>query len=218
MMLLKRNNTGTIFVIALLTMWPQIGRGQQQIEQEFELSGTLNDSILEFTVEPFDNQDNTRQLVGVSIEYDGTIDLGVLIRNFTTLDLASGDWAYDAGANMILSFDEKPGFPNGGPFFGLGGIYEPGITGELSAGTGGPPPPFGNPSAGDVTVSAEFGNSFFAEVSTTTGLTYFIGDEPLNAKIAPFLDFIVTPPVGEMVMNSGPTRTRRLCRLRHAGR
>ncbi len=197
MMLLKRNNTGTIFVIALLTMWPQIGWGQQQIEQEFELSGTLNDSILEFTVEPFDNQDNTRQLVGVSIEYDGTIDLGVLIRNFTTLDLASGDWAYDAGANMILSFDDKPGFPNGGPFFGLGGIYEPGITGELSAGTGGPPPPFGNPTAGDVTVSAEFGNSFFAEVATTTGLTYFIGDEPLNAKIAPFLDFVVTPPAGE---------------------
>lgn len=196
-MLSKQNNAKAFLFIALLSISPKVAWGQQQIEQQFEFSGSLGNSILEFAVEPFDNQDNTRQLVGVSLEYDGTIELGVLIENFTTLDLAAGDWAYDAGANMILAFDDKPGFPNGGPFFGLGGIYEPGITGDLSAGTGGPPPPFGNPTAGEITVTADFGNSFFSEVSSTSGLTYFIGDEPLKAKIAPFQDFIVTPPEGE---------------------
>lgn len=195
-MLSKRNKIEVVLLIAMSVIWPNLVYGQQQIEQQFEFSSTLEDSILEFTVEPFDNQDNTRQLVGVTLEYDGMIELEVLIENFTTLDLDPGEWAYDAGANMIVSFDDKPGFPNGGPFFGLGGIYEAGITGELSAGSGGPPPPFGNPTAGEVTVTADFGNSFFAEVSTTQGLTYFIDDEPLQAKIAPFQDFVVTPPAG----------------------
>ena len=197
LMLSKRNGHRVYLLLFLLLACGRSGWSQQQIEQEFEFTGTLENSILEFDVEPFDNQGNTRQLVGVTLEYDGMIDLGVLIQNYTTLDLEAGEWAYDAGANMIVAFDDKPGFPNGGPFFGLGGIYEAGITGELSAGSGGPPPPFGSPTPGDVTLTAEVGYSFFSEVSTTTGLTYFIGDEPLKAKIAPFQDFIVTPPEGE---------------------
>lgn len=169
----------------------------QSIEQEFDFSGSLADGFIELTIEPFDNQDNTRQLTSISFEYDGSIDLEVLITNYTTLDLQPDDWGYDAGANMILAFDSKPGYEDGGPFYGFGGVYEPGITGVLSAGSGGPPPPFGNPTAGDVTVTADVSNTFFADFETTFDLSYFVGDEPLNAKIAPFQDFVVTPPAEE---------------------
>ncbi len=192
-MLHRVNKTAFLLVFVMI---PAVARSQS-IEQEFEFAGSIADSILEFTVEPFDNQGNTRQLTSVSFEYDGSIDMKVLITNYTTLDLQPEEWAYDFGANMIVAFDEKPGYEDGGPFYGLGGIYEAGITGVLSAGSGGPPPPFGNPTPGDVTVSAEVGNSFFSELETTFDLSYFISDEPLQAKIAPFQDLVVSPPAAE---------------------
>lgn len=170
--------------------------GQQTIEQEFEFDADLSVPFVDLTVQPFDSENGTRQLIGLSLVLEARIDMEVEVSNFTTLDLETGEWFYDAGANMILAFDEKTGYENGGPFYGLGGVFQSGITGELSAGSGGPPPPFGNPTPGDVTVTADLNNDFESTIVSDVSLSYFVGDEPLKAKLAPFQDFIVSPPEG----------------------
>ena len=156
---------------------------QDMIEQSFDIAGDLSSGFVNLTVEPFDDQNSTRQLIGLTLEFDGRIDMELEIKNFTTLDLGPDEWAYDAGANMILAFDEKPGFEDGGPFFGLGGVYEAGITGTLSAGSGGPPPPFGNPTAGDVTVTADFGNSFSSELQYEQRVVLFRQRSTIESQV-----------------------------------
>lgn len=170
----------------------------QPIVQTFETAGNLNDGMFRLTVDPFDTMNGTRALSSVELEFDAFLDMEVLITNYTSLDLNFDDWFYDAGANMIFAFDSKPGFEDGGPFYGLGGVFETGITGELSAGSGGPPPPFGNPTPGDVTVSASLSNDFVSTpMPSTSFLTYFETDEPLQASISPFQDYVVTMPEAE---------------------
>lgn len=169
----------------------------QSITQQIETKGDLTTGPFPLTFEPFDSMNGTRALESVTVEFDGFVDLDILITNYTSLDLDFQDWFYDAGANMLLAFSSKPGFEDGGPFYGLGGVFESGITGVLSAGSGGPPPPFGNPTAGEITVSASMTNDFESTVNATSFLSYFTTDETLNATISPFLDFIVSMPEAE---------------------
>lgn len=169
----------------------------QPIVQTFETSGDLANGMYRLTVDPFDSMNGTRALSSVGLEFDGFVDMEVLITNYTSLDLQTDEWFYDAGANMLLTFDSKPGFDDGGPFYGLGGVFETGITGELSAGSGGPPPPFGNPTPGDVTVTESLSNDFSAFVESNSMLSYFEAEEPLQATISPFQDFIVSMPAAE---------------------
>lgn len=165
----------------------------QSIEQVFETMGGAGFETL--SIEPFDDMNGARALAGIEVEYNAFIDMDILIENMTTLELESGDWFYDAGANIILAFDSKPGFEDGGPFYGLGGVFETGITGKLSAGSGGSP--FDNPTPGDVKVAASLSNDFFGFVESTEMLSYFESESSLSAKLAPFQDFVLTPPEGD---------------------
>ena len=183
---------------ALLCSWiytPQLSA--QSVEQTYDVAGGLANPTFSLEVQPFDSLNGTRTLSGVQVGFAGSVDMEVQITNFTSLDLVDHEWYYDAGANLILAFDAKPGYADGGPFLGLGGIYESEITGVLSAGSGGPPPPFGSPTPGEVTVEAFFGDDFQSNVALQGSLAYFETDTPLQAQFSPFQDFVVTMPEDE---------------------
>ena len=182
-----------LFAALILTMCSPLLA--QEVTQMIEIDRQLGDPATRVTFDPFD--DALGELTAVTFGYEGLLDLEVLIQNFSTLELEANDWYYDVGANIILAFDAKPGYSDGGPFYGLGGIFETGITGVLSAGSGGPI--FVNPTPGEVEVTFSFSGDISSQVRSEGSLDYFITDEPITGQTQPFQDYILTPP-----LNGGP--------------
>ena len=167
----------------------------QEVTQTFDIDRQLGDPATRVTFDPFD--DSLGELTAVTFGFEGLLDLEVLIQNFSTLELEANDWYYDVGANIILAFDQKAGYADGGPFYGLGGIFQTGVTGALSAGSGGPI--FVNPTPGDVDVTFSFSGDINSKIRTEGDLDYFITDDPITGQTQPFQDYILTPP-----LNAGP--------------
>lgn len=166
----------------------------ETIDQTRMIDRMLGDPPTELQFEPFDSQSGQRELVAVGLEFSGILDLEVLIQNYSESEWGRNDWYFDAGANVILAFDAKAGYADGGPFFGLGGTFIDDITGNLSAGSGGTP--FDSPTPGDVDVVADTSVDVQSEVRTEENLDYFLAG-PVDALTEPFLDFILTPPLEE---------------------
>lgn len=184
-----------IIITLLLSALPFVAGplSAESFDQTRMIDRTLGDPPTELQFEPFDSQSGRRELVAVELEFSGILDLEVLIQNYSESEWDRNDWYFDAGANVILAFDAKPGYPDGGPFFGLGGAFIDDITGNLSAGSGGTP--FDSPTPGDVDVVADTSVELQSEVRTETDLDYFLAGA-VDARTEPFLDFILTPPLG----------------------
>ena len=181
-----------IIPAAVLLICQMVARAETST-QTFESTWTLNDPPVAIEFDPFDDMGGTRQLTGISLGFEGTLEMEVLIQNFSDLELEADEWYYDAGANVMVAFAQKEGYEDGGPFWGLGGPYVAGITGELSAGSGGTP--FENPTPGEVDVRATLSDSVDSNVAAhESNFPYFISEEPLKAIMSPFFDFVVTPP------------------------
>ena len=185
-------STSLLFVLISTLCSPALA---QEVTQSVRIDRQLGDPPTRVTFDPFD--DSLGELMAVTLGFEGLLDLEVLIQNFSTLELEADDWFYDVGANIILAFDQKPGYDDGGPFFGLGGIFQTGVTGALSAGSGGPI--FVNPTPGDVDVTFSFSGDINSQIRTEGNLDYFITDDPIMGQTQPFQDYILTPP-----LNGGP--------------
>jgi|GEM_PF-4706518 len=195
---LKASLSTTLFFS--LSLLPNLATGQiihsQTVEVDYNIDG---DGLpAQLTFEPFYTILGSRELDKVTLKFDGVVDLEVVAQNLSESAFEADDWYLDAGANVIVAFKEKPGYEDGGPFWGLGGVFKSGITGALSPGSGGPPIGLPPPTPGEVDVNATISEQINSTVSSTEGLEYYISaGAPLRAQTSPFLDYIFTPPVDD---------------------
>ena len=170
------------------------GQIKQQIFDESELGPP---SEIEF--EPFQqNVDGiARILTGVGIEYNGQASMDVVIENFSPAAYGPDEWYYDVFHSVLLSFDAKPGYPDGGPFFFMGGVSIENITGPLSPGMGGGFPFPGGGEPGETVVNASAMNDVNATFSLDpSAYDYFLDDQTIKGKIGSFTEGLLTPPEG----------------------
>lgn len=183
----------TIVFFALAMSFYPVPTFARKLTQAFTSTWQLNQPPVNVHFEPFDTMSGLRELTSVSLGFQGELAMEVLVQNYTSLELEPDDWYYDAAANVMVSFAEQEGFENGGPFWGVGGVFIQDITGRLSPGSGGSP--FENPIPGRVDVSAMVGDEINTRVTSDNNLDYYQSG-PLEATMAPFFDFAVTPPTG----------------------
>jgi hypothetical protein len=153
---------------------------------EFTWSDSMPDPS--FTFAPFDDQDGTRILEGISLRFLGQSSTQAEFGNNGSTFLAAGTWEGEATFTTVLNFS------GAGPLVGLGGVGASGITGDLGAGTGSPFDPPGDPTvittlAGEIDFTRALGESTFA---------YFSADvAELTATLGRFTDtFVIAPPEG----------------------
>lgn len=155
----------------------------QSVVQTFATEADLTHGMFRLAVEPFDSVNNTRTLTSVGVAFDGVLDAEIEFINYTSSDLGPGDWVFEVGLGLLLVFDKTVGFDEGGPIYQLDGFTEDGITGDLSAGSGGLRPPLGNPTPGFVSHFANLSGNVSDEVESTNLLSYFEADMPIQAGI-----------------------------------
>ncbi|MEZ6120742.1 MAG: hypothetical protein R3C28_29775 [Pirellulaceae bacterium] len=162
-----------------------------------------NDQVgpAKYSFEPFDTFGGLRTLEGVSVRYVGEIGMTVQVENFDPVEYFDGEWQLDAYVSVLVGFDAKPNFEDGGPFFFLGGASQEGITGYLSAGSGGGP--FGG-TPGKVTVRRSF-SATLDSVLESDSLEYFQLPGNVIATVGPFSDLVITPPIGGSFLNAFPS-------------
>lgn len=180
----KTHHQLLVLVFSLLAI-SSSAKGQASV-QTFAVEGDLTDGMLRLTVEPFDSMNGTHTLTNVGVSFDGKLDAEIEFINYTSSDLGPSDWMFEVDLGLILAFDKKAGFDEGGPIYQLDGFTEDGITGELSAGSGGLRPPLGNPTPGVVSHFASLSGSVSDELESTNSLSYFESDAPLQAGILRF--------------------------------
>ena len=121
--------------------------------------------------------------------------MDVIVENFDPTAYDEGEWSYDFYHSALFSFDEKAGFEDGGPFFFIGGIAIESLTGDLSAGDDGGFPFPGQGTPGDVVVTASAtGNVIGNFTVDADAFEFFLGTEPLSAKMGTFTEGLLTSP------------------------
>ena len=144
----------------------------------------------EIVFQSFDDLDGTRQLTAVELGFEGHLSTEVIVENYDPLEYDTGDWFIDVHHWVMLSFAETDQYVDGGPFFSMGGVAIQGLTGPLSAGTGGNPIEPGMP--GEVTVTGSVASDVSAAVQLgPDDLNYFRSDNPLTARVGPFFELLV---------------------------
>lgn len=184
-----------VFSVLVLLVWLAAAARSETSSLTLPVDWSLDDPPELLTFPGFDTQNGKRELVSVEVSFDGILDLEVVIQNYSASAWEANDWYVNAGANIILAFAAKEGYQDGGPFFGLGGAFIDGITGALSAGSGGSP--FDDPTPGEVDVSADTSVDVKSVVRSESDLDYFVSATDLVARTEPFLDFILAPPLSE---------------------
>lgn len=122
---------------------------------EFNNSG-YDGTIISF--DAFDDLGGTRQLTGVTLSYNQTMEFDLTIESNGYTAVQAGDWVLDAGfygVHQLGVFDGRGG--DGGPNYpviGTGGVYTPvAFTGDLGASDG-------YNQSGPDTIQATFGEQF----------------------------------------------------------
>lgn len=143
------------------------------------------------TFQTFDDMGGTRQLTGITLDAQIDASMTVLIQNFDTVAYESGDWSAEITASFLAVFFDNNAID--GPTVGFGGLYVVGVTGYLSAGTGGFP--FGTP--GEDTVTASTSGTISSHVSIDPSYAgYFSSGGTLDVSLPLLSEFLLTPPAG----------------------
>lgn len=164
-----------------------------RVEQAFTYDWSFDRPQHPFTFDPFDTMGGTRELTGVRLAFEGTMELEVGAHTYGEA-LRAGDWFMDASHVLIAYF-------NGNGEAGGLDLFEPvaiigadDLTGDLGAGFPGEPftHAIAMPAAGEVSVAS----AYFAA---------FSGPGPITGFMDGFFDGAVTPPANEQWIELFPT-------------
>lgn len=134
-------------LLALTAAAPAALAGNVQT-QTLDFAWTMDAPLQIGSLNGFDTAGGTRVLTGVSFSIDAATEWDVTAANYTDTAFEPGEWWAEGIANFNVLFGE---FGPAGVERITGAIEFSGLTGSLSAGSGGP---FGDP--GEVTVSAQY--------------------------------------------------------------
>ena len=194
--MLPLRNVATVFALVVAFTFALILTHSSFAGQEFqtyELDWQFGDpGSAEITFDPFDTMDGARSLTSVTVEFNGQMAFEFAALNFDPVTYSENEWSMDAFLSVLFSFKETPDFPNGGPFFFLAGSQFIGLTGDLSPGFGGPLGPVREP--GDMIAIGQASDTVESSLTVDGDLTYFQSDEPLQATLGPFTEFLLHPP------------------------
>lgn len=169
----------------------------------YEYADTGGPVMLQFA--PFDEDDGRKRLTKIDISFQGDLAMDVLVENYDPVAYSEGEWQVELFQTVLFAFDATNDYPDGGPFYWLGGISEQGITGDLSAGSGGNPFEPGTP--GEVKVSGSASGTINSTVQVATeNFDYFLADSNLSAQVGAFSETLISPPPGSSFINAGVTR------------
>jgi hypothetical protein len=141
----------------------------------------------------FDSMGGTRQLTGVVLRTQISAGMDVVVENYDTMAYSAGEWSGTFSLSLLASFQDE------GPIVSMGGLVIEGITGDLSAGTGGFP--FGSP--GDVTANASIDDFInFSRPAPDSSLGYFASGNDLSMMIFTLSDFFYMQPPGSDQFNA----------------
>lgn len=155
------------------------------ISQTVGFSHGFDGEIVAF--ERFDTQGGTRVLTGMSLTYDHSISMDVLVESNGYTSVSAGDWFVDAAYNSLHQFGLVDNDPDP-PFIGPGSVFGS-VTGDLgvSDGYNG-----SGPDTYSTTISDSF--VFFAEYDASTifgqdMLETFTGVGALETFFSGFTEF-----------------------------
>jgi hypothetical protein len=151
-----------------------------QIEYFWDVSD--GNEPLELMFPQFDTQQGTRELIGVSIAFDGLFDVSLWAENLEEYPILSSDWFVESGLFMMFDFDEL----SIGPVWGGGlGVYST----DLAANDGFPEqgPDYTEWSYLDQMITSE-------TVINQSDFTIFRGEGLLEATLYPYLDLAISAP------------------------
>ncbi|GEM_PF-6146132 len=162
--------------------------GDNTITQSLDYEWNESSGFQVGTFDAFDDAGGTRELVGVSVDVDGSLEIGVEALNFSSFALESGEWSAEGiiSVNLLLG-DFGPGSIEQA----LGSAGFAGLTGELGAGSGSP---FGEPGTPTVT------DTLFGALSASFGIgsSDFVAftDGAVTANLLSFSDLAISngPP------------------------
>ena len=124
-----------ILTASMLTTLASMASGDV-ITQVVSFDAGFEGDIISF--EKFDTMGGTRELTGMSLSYDQTISLDLMIQSNGYTALNAGDWLLNAGYMSLHQFgvieeggDGEPGLP----FIGPGAVFD-NVTGDLGISDG----------------------------------------------------------------------------------
>ena len=175
------------------------GQEYQTYEQDWALGDPGSELV---TFEPFDTLDGARSLTGVSVTFTGDLAFEVAALNFDPVAYSENEWFMDGHLSVLFSFGETPEYPDGGPFFFLGGSRITRLTGDLSPGSGSSPfDPFREP--GDVFAVGAAMDTIEATLAIDgEQLDYFLTDTPLQGRLGPFTEFLLDAPSSDAIIEA----------------
>ena len=185
----------SFFCLGMVFGTTMAGVETQTLQQDW----TLGDEPTAFEFQPFDTMGGIRSLVSASIHFDGQLAMEFVVENFDPVHYAANTWAMDGRQTVLFSFQETESYPDGGPFFFLGGIDALGVTGELSPGAGGP---FGG-TPGELVATGSATGSIASTLDIDgSDLDYFHSDVTLHGISSPFVDFVLSAPTHDAFISA----------------
>lgn len=166
------------------------------IEQSFTYSWDSGEPQHTFAFQPFDTMGGTRELTGVRLGFEGTLEMEVTAHTYEGA-LRAGEWFADASHIAVAYFNGgKDGLELFQPIAGLGAEE---ITGDLGAGDGqgNPGTPYVYTDSLFVAGVVEIESAYFEDIS---------GGSPLVGFMDGFFDGAVMPPPSEQWIELIATR------------
>lgn len=182
-------NATTIAALAAATLSAaamQANAGDVQ-SQTINYSWDANGDWVIGSLNAFDDQGGNLELTGVNIIAQGSVEWDITVLNYTDQAFEPGEWFAEGFSNVNVFLGE---FGSGLEYI-AGGVGFNGLTGSLSAGTGGP---FGEP--GEVTVTGSYLGSLSLDVDVDQSDLAFFTDGSFNARLLGFSDITFDGPNG----------------------